>query len=130
MRNNIVIAYIFASLMSYANASDTCKESDRAGMLKCHEVALASKDADIARALKKVANELASNPMTKGSVAADQLHSSQLAWEQYRLSYCSTVGISTSGPNEWSPLHQAGCAEDLSELRLKELQALLAMLMQ
>ncbi|HEX5372768.1 MAG TPA: lysozyme inhibitor LprI family protein [Aquabacterium sp.] len=127
MHKTTLWVYGLAGIMSWADAVASCEASDREGMLKCHTVALSKTDADIARKLDQIAAGLSTNPMTRGSTAVEQLRASQRAWEQYRSSHCAAVGMATSGPNEWSYLHQADCAEDLSEQRLKELEELHAL---
>lgn len=113
-----------AWLSSPSLAVTNCEESTVQGMLRCAEIEIKKQDRKISFTLSRAAKLLDSEPRTAGSIAADRLKQSQDEWEKYRSSFCSALGISTSGPNEWSYLHAAGCSIELGSLRLKELSDL------
>lgn len=97
-------------------------------MLRCGESEIYLQNKKLEGALSKAQRLIADNLLTRGSISAERLQASQAAWLKYREDYCTTVGLATSGPNEWSALHANNCITELGNARLKELQTLAGLL--
>lgn len=105
-------------------AAEECKDTSARGMVRCNQAEVEKQDKEIALALARTTKLLENEPLTAGTVAIDQLKQSQNSWEKYRAGFCQSVGIATSGPNEWSYIHASTCSIELGKLRLKELLTL------